>query len=102
MNSRKPRIVDPEWWDTRPAAIGVVNANYTRCGTRVATHDKPWVATSHHIFKTFHTHRDALTYAFSQVPEPDPTPQEQEHVTSGWKPQTDRFDAWQEKQELTR
>jgi hypothetical protein len=102
MNIQEPRISSPEWWDARPAAIGVVNANYTRSGLRVADHDKPWIATSHHIFKTFHTHEEALGYAFAQAPAPDPTPQEREHVTAGWQPPADHFAAWQEKQELTR
>lgn len=67
MTTREPRISSPEWWDTRPATIGIVNANYTRCGTRVARHDKPWIATSHHIFKTFHTHHEALQYALKKA-----------------------------------
>ena len=102
MNNKPPRIGGYDWQHARPHAIGVYNAGYSPSGTPLWTGPKPWTVVSPQIFETFTTHAEAITYAFAQVPEKDPTPQERESVTCGWSATQDRLDAWKEKWELTR
>jgi hypothetical protein len=86
----------------RAGGLKVYNANYADNGDRLLNLEKPWTVMGHAHFRAFRTHPEALTWAFERIPQPDPTPQHQEQVTTGWAPKPDMQAAWQEKWELTR
>ena len=96
------RIGGWDWEHARPHAIAVYNNDYAPSGPRIGKGIRPWVTAGPKVFETFPTHAEAIDYAFAQIPEQDPTPQDRESVTAGWQPNTAHYDAWAEKEELTR
>jgi hypothetical protein len=53
-------------WHT--VRVAVYNANYAANGDRLLELDKPWTVLSPINFQTFHTHAEALAYAFKEKP----------------------------------
>jgi len=103
-NTKPGRLPGGDWMQKRGdhGVTAIWNAGWSPSGHKLRVGPKPWTVMGPDTFETFTTHAEAIAFAFDQVPEKDPTPQDRESVTCGWSAAQDRLDAWKEKWELTR